>query len=323
MTSEIWVVGERRGDAPSPWTLQLVSRAHTLAEQAGSTVGVLLPNAGAEDIALFTAHGAAAVASIDGGSEPVPVELVASAASALVVASQPALLMLPDNLRGRDIAGRVAAGAGVRLFSGCERIAHGDDGSFDIIRSSYRAQLSERVRAQSEPCVATVREHAFRAQSVAAPSSCQLRSVTASPDDATEVLERRVPSPETLDLEEAEVLVSGGLGVGEDGFEGLTELAFLLGGTTAASRAAVDRGWVPQSKQVGQTGRTVAPRLYFACGISGALQHMVGVRDAGTLVALNIDERAPMMREADLAVVGDAAEVIPSLLREIREGGDA
>lgn len=323
MSNEIWVVGERRGDQPSPWTLQLVSGASTLAEQAGTTVGVLLPNVGDEDIELLAAHGAAVVASFEDASQPVPVELMASAASALLVASQPALLMLPDDIRGRDIAGRVAAGAGVPLVSGCERVARSADGSLDIIRSSYRGQLSERFHAEFEPCIATVREHAFRASTIAAPSSCELRTVTASRDEAVEVLEQRAPSPETLDLEEAEVLVSGGLGVGEHGFEGLTELARVLGGTTAASRAAVDQGWIPQSKQVGQTGRTVAPRLYFACGISGALQHMVGIRDAATLVALNVDARAPVMREADLAVVGDAAEVIPSLLRKLREDGDA
>ncbi|HJM76048.1 MAG TPA: electron transfer flavoprotein subunit alpha/FixB family protein [Dehalococcoidia bacterium] len=321
MPGEIWVVGERSGDAPSPWTLQLISGAHSLAEQAGSTVGVLQPDAGSQDLTLFLAHGAATVASFDVVGEPAPVELMVSAVGSLMTTSHPSLLMLPDNIRGRDIAGRIAAASDVPLISGCERVAYGEDGSLTLIRSSYRGQLSERISAEFTPCVATIREHAFRALQVAAPSMWERRELSASPDKTVEVLERRAPAPETLDLEEAEVLVSGGLGVGEEGFEGLTELARLLGGTTAASRAAVDQGWVPQSKQVGQTGRTVEPRLYFACGISGALQHMVGIRDAGTLVALNTDERAPVMREADLAVVGDAATVIPSLLREIRDGG--
>lgn len=125
--------------------------------------------------------------------------------------------------------------------------------------------------------------------------------------------------PWDMDLNEADVVVAGGRGVGgRDGFELLAELAGLLGGTVGASRVAVDAGWVPSSRQVGLTGRTVSPRLYIACGISGAIHHTLGMRSASFIVAINSDPRAPIFKIANVSIVGDAHEVIPQLIAEVR-----
>lgn len=312
----IWVAGERRGDKISPWTLQLVSGAVGMA----ADVGVLLDGASDEDATELAAHGAAVVAKAEGSGTVGSVERIAGAAGALLRTEQPSALLFPDSILGRDAAAQVAAVARVPLVSACERLTIGDGNVFTAIRACFGGQLSQRVRIEADSCVVTLREHAFRAKRTEHPHPPQIRSLTAEQDERITVLERRAPNPETLDLAEAEVLVSGGRGMGKEGFGLLEDIAGALGGTTAASRAAVDEGWADSTKQVGQTGRTVAPRLYIACGISGAIQHMVGIRDAGALIALNTDGSAPIMQDADLAVVGDASEVLPHLARTLKIG---
>jgi electron transfer flavoprotein alpha subunit len=129
-----------------------------------------------------------------------------------------------------------------------------------------------------------------------------------------------LPPPEALDITEAEVVVAGGAGVGgREGFALLNQLAGRLGGTLAASRVAVDRGWVPRQRQVGQTGKSVAPKVYLAFGISGAPQHIAGIRNAGKVVAVNRDPRAPIFEVADLAVAADLYEVVPALIERLDE----
>ena len=310
-TREIWVIGQLRAGAPSPWTLQLVSGARALADADGGTVGVLI--AESRHAAALGRHGADRVTVMEGAGETTPAEIVVAAA--LRTLPPRSIALLPDNLFGRDVAAQIAAGLGAPLLSGCERMQQDGSGVM-VVRSCFGGRLSMNVAVEAGAQVATVRDHTFRARASdrRAPEFLQ---IAVEPDPRISVLERRSPSPEELDVTEAEVLVGGGLGVGPGGFRLLRALAAALGGATAASRAAVDQGWVARSKQVGQTGHRVAPKLYVACGISGAIQHMVGIRDAGTLVALNIDEHAPIMREADLALVGDANEVLPIVLEAL------
>lgn len=320
---DIRVVGELRGDAPSPWTLELVSGAAVIAAQLDGTVNVLIPACDDDAAAELAAHGAGAVTTIEGAPALVTVETVLAAVSAIVERDRPGLVIFPDSRLGRDAASQLAAACGVALISACERLEPMGEHGLRAIRGCFGGQFASRLESEGDLGVVTVSEHAFRARRTSSAAAVERSTVVAEPPDGIEVLERRAADPETLTLAEADVLISGGRGVGPDGFKLLTELARSLGGTVAASRAAVDEGWVSRDKQVGQTGQRVAPRLYMACGISGALQHMVGVRDAGTLVALNTDANAPIMSEADLAVVGDAAEVMPRLLERIGAGGDA
>jgi electron transfer flavoprotein alpha subunit len=138
-----------------------------------------------------------------------------------------------------------------------------------------------------------------------------------------EILGLTMVAEDTADLAEAEVLVAGGRGMGgPEGFEMLWELADLVGGEVAASRAAVDAGWAPYARQVGQTGKTVQPDLYLAVGISGAVQHRAGMQSSGCIIAVNVDPNAPIFQIGDYGVVGDYREVLPKLIRVLREGGE-
>ncbi len=318
---DIWVIGELRSGAPSAWTLQLVSGARALADETGGRVAVLIQDGAPID--ELASHGADRATTVAGTSERCAVEPLVSAARAVFEEEQPRLVLAPDSIFGRDIASQVSAALGMPLLSACERLSI-EAGAVKATSSCFGGQLSAARELPQGSCVATVREHTFRARSRSEHGSLEVRSISPQAETRIKVTESRPPDSESLDLGEAGVLVSGGLGVGgPEGFELLDRLASMLGGTTAASRAAVDQGWAPRTKQVGQTGRTVAPQLYFACGISGALQHMVGIRDTDRLVALNIDEQAPIMREADLAAVGDVAQVLPHLLAKLRENGGA
>ena len=315
----IWVIGELRGTEPSPWTLQLVTGARALVREGDGKVSVLIPAAGDDLADVLSAHGADVVTTIDGAGSPPPVEAVVAATREILGGESPAAVIFPDSISGRDVAAQVAAASGSALVSGCERLAYDDDGHIQAIRGCFGGQLAERMVEAATPCFATVAEHAFRARAATGAATAEQRTVSAAGDERIEVLERRLPDPDELDLVEAEVLVSGGVGVGEHGFEVLTELARALGGTTAATRAAVDLGWVPRSKQVGQTGRMGSPRLYFACGISGAIQHLAGMSSAKVIVAINKDADAPIFKKATYGIVGDLFEILPVLTEEIKK----
>jgi len=317
--SGVLVIGELRGTDPAARTLELMAGLRDQLEALGESLTVVLP-VGA-DFGLLGAHGASSIIEVS-GSEPLGAEAIVAGVQMALGDDVPRVVAASDTYLGRDVAAQLAAALDAPLVTACERLSIEGDGSLRITRACFGGQLSSPMVVTEGPLVTTVREHAFRASPRDGVAPPDVSRIEPSPDDRIEIVDREAPDPDSLDLAESSVLVSGGLGVGGDqGFALLDRLARLLGGTTSASRAAVDQGWVPKEKQVGQTGRNVAPRLYFACGISGAREHMVGVRDADLLLALNLDGDAPIMREADLAAVGDASEVLPKVLQQLGQSG--
>lgn len=303
---------------PTVASLETLSAARTLSESLGRPLAA----------AIMAGPGSMAGHGLAGRGVQRVYELRCAAKSPLgteaawaaIAAAHPLAVLLPGSPVGRAIAAVTAARMACELVSGCTLIGSRNGGI-----QLGRPCLSGRAFAQfewdrSNPVVVTVAQGAFSAPAADAKGNADPEVIAIdvpAPQEVSSVtvLSEIAPSPEVMGVNDADVLVAGGAGVGgPEGFGLLTELARRLGGTVAASRVAVDRGWVPSERQVGLTGRTVAPNVYLAFGISGAPQHIAGIRSAGKVVAINRDPNAPIFDVADLAIVADLHELVPELL---------
>lgn len=243
----------------------------------------------------------------------------------IVAREQPDVVMFAGAALLREVAARLAVRLHTGLASDCTGLSVGPDGLLRMSRGAYGGRASCTVVCpQARPQMAVLASGLSAGRHGTPGRKPQVIPVDVPCAEAPRTSVERViqGDPRTMDLAEADVIVAGGRGVGSrESFELLVELASLLGGCVAASRVAVDAGWLPSHRQVGQSGRTVAPSLYVACGISGASHHTVGMRDAGTVVAINTDRRAPIFDLADLALVGDLHEVLPPVLARLHEAG--
>lgn len=223
--------------------------------------------------------------------------------------------------RGNEVMARLAARAGLPLAANCVAAAPGHP--VTLTRQRWGGSLLEEARLHSPLPLITVAPHTVAAGHGAAPTEVDVKSLFArlEPKDlVVRVSEHLAPQGGGVSLAEAKVIVSGGRGVGsKDGFAIIEELAALLGAAVGCSRAVTSAGWRPHSDQVGQTGTKVAPDVYIACGISGATQHMAGLKGAKRIVAINSDAQAPLMLNADYTVVGDLKEIVPAISAEIRK----
>ncbi len=230
------------------------------------------------------------------------------------------LVVFTASAMGRDVAPRLAARLKAPMLAECLSLARAADG-FECRKSLYGGKVVGRLQAAGATVVATVRPGAHApAGKGAAPGT-----IVPLPLEGAGQLRARIREVvrgvgETVDLQEAEIVVSGGRGLkGPENFKLVEDLARALGGAVGASRAVVDAGWIDHHHQVGQTGVTVSPKLYIACGISGAIQHLAGMRSSGCIVAINKDPDAPIFKTADYGIVGDLFEVLPLLTEEIRK----
>ncbi|HEX2093802.1 MAG TPA: electron transfer flavoprotein subunit alpha/FixB family protein [Longimicrobiaceae bacterium] len=230
--------------------------------------------------------------------------------------------LFPATSLGRDLAPRVAARLGVEYLSEVTGLA-AEGGEVVVTRPKYAGKLNARVAVSQKPAVLSLRPNTFTPRE--SPGAGEVQSLDVSlntADFGAVVREIRAAAGGKLDVAEAPVIVSGGRGLGgPENFRLIEELAAAFGGKAAvgASRAVVDAGWRPHAEQVGQTGKTVAPTLYIAVGISGAIQHLAGMRSSRYIVAINKDPEAPIFKVADYGIVGDLFEIVPRLAEEIRK----
>ena len=317
--AKTWVFAEIVDGAPVPAVLELLTKARSL----GGTVEAVAFSPDAEAAAAVLGdHGATTLhAATDAAfGELLPGGPAADALAVLAAELKPDLILVASTYAGRDVAGRLAARLDVPL------IANGLDveGNEHVgVQSSIFGGTQDVVTrfAGKGPAIALIRPKSFAAEAMGgAPAS--VSPVTPTIDDRhrhVRLIEHRTEASSGPRLEEAAVVISGGRGLGDPkNFELLDQLAALVGGAVGASRAVVDAGWVPYSMQVGQTGKTVKPSVYIAVGISGAMQHTVGMKGAKTIVAINRDADAPIFKLADLGVVGDALKILPQVIEELR-----
>jgi electron transfer flavoprotein alpha subunit len=317
---KIWVFAEVAGGKPAPVALELLTKARSI----GGTVEAVAFAPDAADAATeLGAHGAA---TLYAGTDPLWGELLlggpaADALAGLIGEHKPDLILFGMTYTSRDVAGRLAARLGVPVIANGLDVSDGD--GISVQSSVFGATQNVATRFEGGgPAIAIIRPKSF----VAEPSgggAATVTPVTSPIDDkykSARVTDRVADVAEGPKLEEAPIVISGGRGLGDPkNFELLDQLAAVLGNAAVgASRAVVDAGWVPYAMQVGQTGKTVKPAVYLAFGISGAMQHTVGMKGAKAIVAVNRDENAPIFKLADLGVVGDALKILPALVEELQ-----
>ncbi|HSW38938.1 MAG TPA: electron transfer flavoprotein subunit alpha/FixB family protein [Acidobacteriota bacterium] len=236
---------------------------------------------------------------------------------------QPGVILSAASSMGRDLMPRVAAKLGVGLAQDCIEAEITGEKQLECVRPIFAGKAYAKVRLLMTPAIATLRPNVFPLMTA---DTSRPAEMTAFIPDLNAgkiravVRETKVSEGQKLDLTEANIIVSGGRGMkGPENFPLIEKLADAFGGAMGASRAAVDAGWIDQQHQVGQTGKTVSPTLYVACGISGAVQHLAGMSSSKYIVAINKDQDAPMLSIADYGIVGDLYEVVPALTEEIRK----
>ena len=317
MAGKIWIYAELSGGKVAPISFELLAKASAL---GGEVEAVALgPGAQAAAEALGR-HGAATVHACD---DPVFDEYLAEPATdtmeALVREGSPDLILFGFTSDSREVAGRLAARLGVGVISNAMDVV-AEGGAFVARVPYFGGAKIASYRAQNSPAIVLLRPKSFEAAETG--GSAQIRQLSATVGEGSRrarVTERVAEKSDKVKLEDAQIIVAGGRGMGgPENFPLLDQLADSLGGAVGASRAVVDAGWVPYSMQIGQTGRTVRPNLYLAFGISGAMQHTVGMKNSKMIVAINKDADAPILKMADLGIVGDALKIVPALTEAVR-----
>ena len=316
---KIWVIAEPTADGGEIVSLSL--ELLTKAREVATTVEAVTWGDAAALAVTAGSYGATKLYGVGDVGTALPAPTVAAAIAAAVVAGGgPDAIFVPQTYDGRDVAARLSARLDRPVLTNVAGIT--DDGGLVTEHAIFGGnQLLTARFSSGDPGIYVVRAKSFAAEaSGAGPAEVATLDV---PDlgatNAATVKGRHVEEREGPQLDEAAVVVSGGRGLGEaKNYELVEQLATLLHGAAGASRAIVDAGWVPYSHQVGQTGKTVKPTVYIAAGISGATQHMVGMKGAKNIVAINKDRDAPIFSIADLGVVGDVHKVLPKLIEALQ-----
>jgi electron transfer flavoprotein alpha subunit len=309
--AEVWVFVREFDGAPTPLALELLTKAR----QMGETTAIYVGTGSEKAFARLGEYGARKVLHLDPGDSLVAAP-VARAMAERLQTEKPDLILFGQAYDDRDVAGRLAARIGAPILSNATEVGIDGSTSHEIFGGT---QIAEAEITAGKPKLVLIRPKSFAAE----PAGNEAPQVTALdlPDvggagarvTGTHIEEREGPK-----LEDAAVIVSGGRGLGSaENYELIERLGKLLGAATGATRAIVDAGWVPYAKQVGQTGKTVKPDVYIACGISGAMQHLVGMKDSKVIIAINKDADAPILGIADLGIVGDVHKVLPKLIEAL------
>jgi electron transfer flavoprotein alpha subunit len=319
--SNLWVVVEPSSGALTTTSLELLSHARNF----GASVSAITWGADGASLAGEAGEfGASTLYNVGDLHGALPGAPVASAIEALIASvGAPDAVLVPNSYDGRDVAGRLSARLDRPVLTNVTSLV--DEDGLVTEHPVFGGTQTVRARFTGDgPGIIVVRAKSFV---VEATEGLAASVVDAPPGDTGDtgsatIVTSHVEERSGPKLEEAAVVVSGGRGLGEaDKYAMIEEIARLLGGAAGASRAIVDAGWVPYSHQVGQTGKTVKPTVYIACGISGATQHMVGMKGSKNIVAINKDADAPIFQIADFGIVGDVHKVLPALIEALKSRG--
>ena len=323
MSNGIMAVAEQRDSKIRDISFEVISEARRLGEITGQDVTVVLPGFDIkEEAAILGYYGADRVLVADDPRlETYTTDGYVSVIAELVRESDPEILLLGASVQGRDLASRLAPRLNTGLAQDCIRFSI-EQGEFTAIRPAFSGRVLQKVQFDNcRPRMATIRPHVMTVNVPDETRAAEIIGADFTLDDAflrTRVVDKLRDQDGSIDLTEADKIIAGGRGmIRAENFEILEKLAELINGSTGASRSAVDMGWRPHSDQVGQTGKTVSPALYIACGISGAIQHLAGMDTSKVIVAINSDPDAPIFQKADYGIVDDLFAVVPALMEVI------
>ncbi len=324
MSNNIVVIAEARSGKLKKASLEAVSAAVDLASAAGGSVTALVLGDGLDEaVAELQQSGAQKVVAV--GSPALANysgDGYAKAALEQLAGLDAGAILMGHTAMGKDLMPRISAALQTGMVSDATEL-HFEDGKFGATKPVFAGKAYQKSMADKAPFMATLRPNSFEVKGGGGNAEVSTADISWSADDLKAVVQEVVASAEgSVPLQEANIIVSGGRGLKEpEHFHLVEELAAAFGSQAAvgASRAVVDAGWRPHREQVGQTGKVVAPTLYIACGISGAIQHLAGMRTSRFIVAINKDAEAPIFKVADYGIVGDVFEVLPALTEAVKK----
>ena len=320
MATTILILAEHDGSALKDISFELLGMADRVAE--GANVKALLLGNGVDGLASeLAARGASEVLYVEGSAlAEYTSDGYRKAIEAVLSEESPHLFLIGNTPNGWDVAPLVSARLGVPLATGCSAVTL-ENGSALFNRKAFNGKFVHEVAvADARPLFATIEKGASAVfEGETSGTVRKIESSVQESDLRSRFVETKKGASSGLDLTQANVIVSGGRGVGDpEKFDVIRELAEALSGQVGASRAVTDAGWLPHEHQIGSSGVTVSPKLYVACGISGAIQHVVGMKGSGYIVAINKDADAPIFGIADVGVVGDLFEIVPALTKALK-----
>ena len=330
----IFVFAEQRDRKVQKVALELIGKGKELAKELQTTVtAVLLGKDMLDEAKKLNYAGADKVIYVDDDAlDLYMTEPYVHVLHTIVLEKKPEIVLFGASAIGRDLAPRVSARVHTGLTADCTSLAIAADDddpaklNLMMTRPAFGGNIMATIACPNfRPQMATIRPGVMKEAVYSENNELNIEEYKIEIPEScvnVQILETVKIIQEKMNVEDATVLVSGGRGMkGPENYAMLEELADLLGGTISASRAAVDAGWVSKDRQVGQTGKTVRPNLYIACGISGAIQHLAGMEESDLIIAINKDEYAPMFEVADVGIVGDIFKVVPALIDELKKAG--
>ncbi|MFH2057059.1 MAG: electron transfer flavoprotein subunit alpha/FixB family protein [bacterium] len=322
---KVLIFAQKKEDSLAGTALELLNVGRQLADKLSGELGVLVIGSHVDKLAQAAGAAGADVCFTVANDElnSFHDDAYAQILADLVKAKSPQVVLGPANSYGKAMFGRVAALLGVSLAADCIAVDIDGEGRLSATRPAFGGKAHLTVQFKTSPQLATIRPKIFTEASADDSRSAQIEAFAASAESLSSALKVEagvVGGGGELSLTEADIVVAGGRGIKDaENFKLIQELAEAVGGAVGASRAIVDAGWVPYKYQVGQTGKTVNPKLYFAAGISGAIQHLVGMQTSGTIVAVNRDPDAPIFNVASFGIVGDLFEILPALSKKFKD----
>jgi electron transfer flavoprotein alpha subunit len=323
MAGCILAYGESREGKLKRGAFETARAASVLAKGLGTGVVSVVVDDGVEgELEGLGGFGAAKVIHVKADGAPFAAARWARTIAEIAKAQDAAAVILPASVPGKELAPLTAAVLDAGLLSDVTGLSVEGD-AVTAIRPLFAGKALATVQASSLPVVVSIRPKAFasgEADAGASPAAVEAGALATEAENDAKVVAFEATGGGKVELTEADIIVSGGRGMkGPENYGIIEELAGLLGAAVGASRSAVDAGWRPHADQVGQTGKTVSPDLYVACGISGAIQHLAGMGSSKTIVAINKDPEAPIFKVADYGIVGDLFKVVPVLTEEVKK----